>query len=117
MAAGLNRRRACTGLNDDPGKRSKMPRLADQLRRRNARRACEHIDGIGEPAEPRAAACEECGVQRSLRVCLSCGHVGCCDSSAPRHATAHHEATGHPVMRSVEAGEDWRWCYPDELLG
>jgi CPA1 family monovalent cation:H+ antiporter len=52
-----------------------------------------------------------------LRVCLSCGHVGCCDSSAARHATVHHQATGHPVMRSHEPGEDWRWCYPDELLG
>ena len=46
-----------------------------------------------------------------LRICLTCGHVGCCDSSAPRHATAHHQATGHPVIRSYEPGEDWRWCY------
>jgi CPA1 family monovalent cation:H+ antiporter len=86
-----------------------MPRLADQLRRRNARRACEHIDGIGEPAEPRAAACEECGVQRSLRVCLSCGHVGCCDSSSG-HATAHARKTGHPVIRALPNG--FTFCYP-----
>ena len=52
-----------------------------------------------------------------LRVCLTCGHVGCCDSSAPRHATVHHERTGHPVMRSIEPGEAWRWCFVHELLG
>lgn len=52
-----------------------------------------------------------------LRLCLSCGHVGCCDSSRPRHATAHHQATGHPVIRSQEPGEDWRWCYLDAQLG
>jgi hypothetical protein len=52
-----------------------------------------------------------------LRVCLACEHVGCCDSSAPRHATAHATSTGHPVIQSAEAGETWRWCYPDELLG
>jgi uncharacterized UBP type Zn finger protein len=84
-------------------------RLADQLRRRNARRSCEHIDGVGEPAEPRAAACEECGVQRSLRVCLSCGHVGCCDSSSG-HATAHARKTGHPVIRALPNG--FTYCYP-----
>ena len=52
-----------------------------------------------------------------LRLCLTCGHVGCCDSSAPRHATAHATATGHPVIQSAEPNETWRWCYPDELLG
>lgn len=52
-----------------------------------------------------------------LRICLTCGHVGCCDSSAPRHATVHYQRTGHPVMRSAEPGEAWRWCFPHELLG
>ena len=52
-----------------------------------------------------------------LRVCLTCGHVGCCDSSPPRHATVHYERTGHPVMRSLEPGEAWRWCFVHELLG
>jgi uncharacterized UBP type Zn finger protein len=52
-----------------------------------------------------------------LRMCLSCGHVACCDSSPHRHASAHFRATQHPVMRSVEPGEDWRWCYPDEQMG
>jgi hypothetical protein len=52
-----------------------------------------------------------------LRMCLTCGHVGCCDSSRPRHAAAHHQLTGHPVVQSAEPGEHWRWCYVDELLG
>jgi hypothetical protein len=52
-----------------------------------------------------------------LRTCLACGHVGCCDSSAPQHATAHATSTGHPVIQSAQPGETWRWCYPDQLLG
>nr|WP_281894380.1 UBP-type zinc finger domain-containing protein [Phytohabitans aurantiacus] len=52
-----------------------------------------------------------------LRTCLTCGHVGCCDSSAPQHATAHATSTGHPVIQSAQPGETWRWCYPDQLLG
>ncbi len=50
-------------------------------------------------------------------MCLTCGSVGCCDSSVKRHADAHFLETGHPVMRSVEPGEAWRWCYVDEVLG
>ena len=49
-----------------------------------------------------------------LRLCLSCGHVGCCDSSKNKHATKHFRATQHPIIRSLEPGEDWRWCYVDE---
>ena len=48
-------------------------------------------------------------------MCTNCGHIGCCDSSPNRHATAHATETGHPVIRSAEPGEDWFWCYPDEL--
>ncbi len=51
-----------------------------------------------------------------MRLCLSCGHVGCCDASPNRHATKHHHETGHPIIRSFEPGEDWGWCYPDDLL-
>lgn len=51
-----------------------------------------------------------------LRMCLTCGHVGCCDSSPHQHATAHFQLTGHPVMRSIEPGETWRWCYIDSEL-
>jgi CPA1 family monovalent cation:H+ antiporter len=52
-----------------------------------------------------------------LRLCLECGHVGCCDSSEFKHATAHFHDTGHPVMRSIEPGESWRWCYVDAVVG
>jgi uncharacterized UBP type Zn finger protein len=51
-----------------------------------------------------------------LRVCLTCGHVGCCDDSKNRHATRHFHATGHPVIRSKEPGETWGWCYVDRIV-
>ena len=78
---------------------------------------CVHVAEI-QPVSPRTAGCEEClrsgdrWVQ--LRLCLSCGHVGCCDSSPNRHATKHAAATTHPIVQSFERGEDWRWCYVDE---
>ena len=52
-----------------------------------------------------------------LRLCLSCGYVGCCDSSPRRHASAHYGGTEHPVVRSFEPGESWRWCFVDEVVG
>ncbi|MEO6927866.1 MAG: UBP-type zinc finger domain-containing protein [Casimicrobiaceae bacterium] len=62
--------------------------------------------------------CEEClalgDTWVHLRLCVHCGHVGCCDSSKNRHATRHFAATGHPVIRSLEPGEDWLWCFEDE---
>lgn len=63
--------------------------------------------------------CAEDGEQHwaHLRQCLSCGYIGCCDSSPRRHATAHHMSTHHPVMRSAEPGESWRWCYVDAQIG
>ncbi len=77
---------------------------------------CVHVKAIRN-VEPRTNGCEEC--QRTgerwvaLRMCLSCGHVGCCDSSKGRHARGHFHSTQHPVIRSIEPGEDWRWCYVD----
>jgi uncharacterized UBP type Zn finger protein len=63
--------------------------------------------------------CEDClrdgGVWLHLRICLECGHVGCCDDSPNRHATAHYHGTGHPLIRSLEPGEEWSWCYVDEV--
>jgi len=65
--------------------------------------------------------CEECLRDGTrwvhLRLCLECGHVGCCDSSVMKHATAHFHETDHPVMRSIEPGEAWRWCFVDEIVG
>ena len=64
--------------------------------------------------------CAECLATGSpwvhLRLCLTCGHVGCCDSSPNRHARLHAHAVGHPIVRSFEPGEDWRWCYVDEAF-
>jgi tellurite resistance protein TerC len=79
---------------------------------------CAHRDQIKE-VTPKTQGCEEClksGDQWvQLRMCLTCGHVGCCDSSKNRHATAHFHATGHPIMRSIEPGESWKWCYVDRI--
>jgi CPA1 family monovalent cation:H+ antiporter len=83
---------------------------------------CEHLRDaptVIRPLTPHAcAACQRDGTRWvHLRVCLTCGEVGCCDSSPQRHATRHFEQTGHPVMRSHEPGESWRWCYVDNHLG
>ncbi len=81
--------------------------------------ACEHVDQIRE-VTPSAEGCEECLALGDswvhLRMCLICGHVGCCDNSKNKHATKHFHATGHPVIRSHEPGEDWRWCYIDQRM-
>ncbi len=83
---------------------------------------CEHLDRAPLFVPPRTpGACEECLRDGTtwvhLRLCLDCGHVGCCDSSVGMHANGHFAETGHPVMRSIEPGEAWRWCYFDEHLG
>ena len=84
--------------------------------------ACEHLKAACTfPSPVTPTGCEEClrdGTEWvHLRLCMACGHVGCCDSSSGKHATAHFEQTGHPVMRSFEAGEAWRWCFADKLSG
>jgi CPA1 family monovalent cation:H+ antiporter len=84
--------------------------------------ACEDLRLTRPPVEPDTPGeCAECvreGIQWvHLRMCLTCGHVACCDSSPRRHATAHFHESAHPVMRSAEPGETWRWCYLHELTG
>ncbi len=81
---------------------------------------CTHLDHVQITQLPEAVeGCEEClktgDPWLHLRICLECGHVGCCDDSPNRHATAHGHASGHPVIRSIEPGETWSWCYLDEL--
>ena len=80
-------------------------------------RACTHTDQIRD-VKPSAHGCEDClkiGERWvHLRLCLSCGHVGCCDSSPNKHARAHSTTAKHPIVQSFEPGEDWRWCYADE---
>jgi hypothetical protein len=86
--------------------------------------SCQHIAEAGVPADPAAEVegCPDCLAQGftdwvHLRQCCACGHVGCCDSSPRRHATVHFGASSHPVMRSLEPGESWRWCFVDETIG
>ncbi len=78
---------------------------------------CEHVNAV-HPEPPHAQGCEDCLKIGSswvhLRLCLFCGHVGCCDSSPHRHATKHFHTTTHPVIASFEPGERWAWCYVDQ---
>lgn len=81
---------------------------------------CTHLDTIAVTELPDAVdGCEDClaqgGVWLHLRICLACGHVGCCDDSPGRHASAHAGGTSHALIRSLEPGEDWCWCFADEL--
>ena len=80
---------------------------------------CPHFSEIRR-VSARTRGCEEClktgDPWLHLRLCLTCGHVGCCDSSPNKHATKHYHGTRHPIMRSFEPGETWGWCYPDQLM-
>ena len=81
---------------------------------------CPHVAELTREPAPLTPTCPEClrlgqhPVQ--LRLCLFCGHVGCCDSSVGRHATGHAKEHGHHVMRSFEPGDSWRWCYVDQMI-
>ncbi|MGD0677419.1 MAG: UBP-type zinc finger domain-containing protein [Polyangiaceae bacterium] len=78
---------------------------------------CSHFNQM-KKVEAKTHGCEEClrtgDSWVHLRLCMSCGHVGCCDSSKNKHATKHFHATRHPIMRSLEPGETWGWCFVDE---
>jgi CPA2 family monovalent cation:H+ antiporter-2 len=80
---------------------------------------CRHLDQV-QRVFPSARGCEDClrigDRWVHLRICMTCGHVGCCDSSPNKHATAHHHASHHPIIKSLEPGEDWGWCYPDSEM-
>jgi hypothetical protein len=81
---------------------------------------CTHVDQIHDVSPSTTEGCEDCLREGStwvhLRECLVCGHVGCCDSSPRRHATRHFHGAGHPLVRSAEPGEDWAWCYADQVF-
>jgi hypothetical protein len=85
---------------------------------------CQHLDAVAakrsHAIHPSAPGCKECLASGDtwvhLRLCMTCGHVGCCDSSRNRHATRHFHLTGHPVIKSFEPGEEWAWCYEDEEM-
>jgi len=81
---------------------------------------CAHLDRVHITQLPESVdGCEDClaigGVWLHLRICLQCGKVGCCDDSPNRHARAHAHETGHPLIRSLEPGESWSWCFIDDL--
>ena len=82
------------------------------------RNQCQHLDQI-KIRETSTHLCEECVKMGDrwvhLRLCLSCGHVGCCDSSKNKHATKHFHSAKHPLIRSIEPGESWVWCYVDQM--
>lgn len=83
--------------------------------------SCTHLEEVRLSELPESVeGCEDClregGKWLHLRICLTCGHVGCCDSSPGRHATGHAHASEHPLIRSLEPGEDWSWCVIDELV-
>jgi uncharacterized UBP type Zn finger protein len=79
---------------------------------------CFHVDHIRD-VKPNAPGCEDCLMGGHtwihVRMCMECGHVGCCDASKNKHAIAHFRATNHPIVRSFEPGEEWGWCYIDRL--
>ncbi len=79
---------------------------------------CQHLAAL-RLVSPHTAGCEEClalgAAWVHLRLCQTCGHVGCCDDSKHKHATKHFHATAHPLIKSFEPGEEWGWCYPDQL--
>jgi uncharacterized UBP type Zn finger protein len=78
---------------------------------------CSHLDQIKDITR-QSDGCAKCvavgDTWTALRMCLTCSHVGCCDSSKNRHATKHFNETKHPIIQSVEPGQDWKWCYIDE---
>jgi uncharacterized UBP type Zn finger protein len=81
---------------------------------------CSHVDSVELTELPEEVdGCPECLAAGDpwchLRICLSCGQVGCCDSSPNKHASRHAAASGHPLIRSIQPGEDWSWCFEDEL--
>jgi uncharacterized UBP type Zn finger protein len=80
---------------------------------------CTHLDQIKD-VKPSAEGCTDCLQSGDrwfhLRICATCGYVGCCDNSKNRHATHHFEETGHPIIRSFQPGEEWGWCYIDEIF-
>lgn len=80
---------------------------------------CTHTNQIND-VSPNTDGCEACLQSGDgwvhLRMCLTCGHVGCCDSSLNKHATKHYQETGHPIIQSIEFRESWQWCYADEVM-
>jgi ubiquitin-hydrolase Zn-finger-containing protein len=91
------------------------------MKRKENNQSCNHLDQTNQNIDPKTPdGCEECLQTGSswlhLRLCLTCGHVGCCDNSINKHGTKHFHLTGHPVIKSYEPGENWEWCFVDEIF-
>ncbi|BBY18039.1 UBP-type zinc finger domain-containing protein [Mycolicibacterium litorale] len=103
--------------------RSRAGRATRRAQDTGAPPTCEHLATLNaDPSPNTPSSCEGCAelgevTWAHLRMCMTCGHVGCCDSSPHQHATEHFRRSGHPVMRSAEPGESWRWCYIDLRVG
>lgn len=95
-----------------------MPEFLSSQRIRKLREKCTHVDQIKE-VTPSGQGCKECleigDTWVHLRLCLTCGHVGCCDDSKNKHARKHSKKTDHPIIQSFEPSEQWIWCYVDEV--
>jgi uncharacterized UBP type Zn finger protein len=108
------------GLNGAKVLSCRLQGLEEQNRdaRRSTVTKCTHADQVRD-VKPHSRGCEDClktgDTWVHLRLCMTCGHVGCCDSSKNKHATKHFHSTRHPIVRSIEPGEDWGWCYVDEV--
>src|SRR5215208_1043776 len=106
-------------------RRIQARRLGDLRRTKGGRypmdmTGCTHLDHVQVTELPQSVeGCEDCLATGDkwlhLRICLECGHVGCCDDSPNRHATAHAQGSGHPIIRSIQPGEEWSWCFIDQL--
>jgi uncharacterized UBP type Zn finger protein len=96
---------------------SKPIRISPKLTSANP--PCSHLNHLHE-VTPGSAGCQECLAMGDtwfhLRLCMTCGHVGCCDDSKNKHARKHFHSDKHPIVRSFEPGEDWLWCFVDEVL-
>jgi hypothetical protein len=94
--------------------------VAGDAEGRPTTRACGHLDQVRDVTPSTTEGCEDCLREHTrwvhLRECMACGHVACCDSSPMRHASAHSREHGHAIARSIEPGEEWAWCYADDLL-
>jgi uncharacterized UBP type Zn finger protein len=100
--------------------RQRLFKFAVRRSHKPVRETCTHRDQIQPVALPEKYVCQECVALGDrwiyLRICLICGHVGCCDNSKNKHATQHFHTTGHPVIRSLEPNEDWMWCFIDQVF-
>jgi CPA2 family monovalent cation:H+ antiporter-2 len=103
----------------DASSRGTLDYLREMWTGQREEKPCSHRDMIND-VQPQSDVCDECvasgGIWPELRMCVTCGYVGCCDDAENQHALKHSQATGHPLIRPHNTGIDWLWCYEDEAL-